>query len=185
MIKLSIENGIEVIALPGPTASILALVISGLPTGKFIFEGFLPSKKKERLERLDKLINEERTIILYESPHRLNNLLEDMLLILGDREIAVARELTKKYEEIFRGYISGAIEKFKNNTPKGEFVLVVKGISADLVEDISEDVWNDMTVKEHIILYIEQGFDKKEAVKRVSKERGISKKEVYKESIDI
>lgn len=185
MIKMAVENGIEVIALPGPTASILALVISGLPTGKFVFEGFLPSKKKDRIQRLEKLVNEERTIIFYESPHRLCKLLEDMQQVLGNREIAVARELTKKYEEIFRGYLNNAIDKFKSNTPRGEFVIVVRGISEELVDNIEKNEWNNISIKEHIILYITQGFDKKEAVKRVSKERGIPKKEVYKESIGI
>lgn len=185
IIKLAIENAIDVIALPGPTASILALVTSGLPTSRFVFEGFMASNKKERKERLEKLKIEERTIIFYESPHRLINLLEDMLQILGEREISVARELTKKYEEVFRGDISDALYKFKKNSPKGEFVVVVKGITLDFYEDTDNESWNDMTIKEHIILYMERGFDKKEAIKRVSKERNIPKKEVYKESIDI
>ncbi len=185
IIKLAIQNAIDVVALPGPTASILALVTSGLPTRKFVFEGFLPSNKKERREQLEKLKNEERTIIFYESPHRIDNLLEDMLKILGEREVAIARELTKKYEEIFRGNISGALDKFRKNSPKGEFVVVVKGISLESIEGLHDEAWNDMTIKEHIMLYMEQGFDKKEAIKRVSKERNIPKKEVYKESIDI
>ncbi|MGF7058420.1 16S rRNA (cytidine(1402)-2'-O)-methyltransferase [Brassicibacter mesophilus] len=185
IIKLAIENAIDVIALPGPTASILALVTSGLPTSRFVFEGFMASNKKERKERLEKLKIEERTIIFYESPHRLINLLEDMLQVLGEREISVARELTKKYEEVFRGDISDALYKFKKNSPKGEFVVVVKGITLDFYEDTDNESWNDMTIKEHIILYMERGFDKKEAIKRVSKERNIPKKEVYKESIDI
>lgn len=185
IIKLAIENAIDVIVLPGPTASILALVTSGLPTSRFVFEGFMPSNRKERKGRLEKLKSEERTIILYESPHRLINLLEDMLQILGDREISVARELTKKYEEIFRGDISSALNKFKKENPKGEFAVVVRGISSELSEDTYDEAWNDMTIKEHIILYMERGFDKKEAIKRVSKERNIPKKEVYKESIDI
>ena len=185
IIKQAIENAIDVIALPGPTASILALVTSGLPTGRFVFEGFMPSNKKERKERIERLKNEERTIIFYESPHRLTNLLEDMLQILGEREISVARELTKRYEEIFRGDISSALDKFKKDSPKGEFVVVVKGASFEVSEGIDDEAWNDMTIKEHIILYMGQGFDKKEAIKRVSKERNLPKKEVYKESIDI
>jgi len=183
LIRLAIENNIDVTALPGPTASILALVLSGLPTGKFIFEGFLPSNKKERRERLEKLKAEERTMILYESPHRIKALLEDMKEALGERELAVARELTKKYEEIVRGTVSECLDRFNKGDVKGEFVIIVKGNSQLGLEEENEYLWNDMSVKEHILLYITQGLDKKEAVKRVAVERNIPKRDVYKESI--
>jgi len=183
LIRLAIENNIDVTALPGPTASILALVLSGLPTGKFIFEGFLPSNKKERRERLEKLKAEERTMILYESPHRIKALLEDMKEALGERKLAVARELTKKYEEIVRGTVSECLDRFNKGDIKGEFVIIVKGNSQLGLEEENESLWNDMSVKEHILLYITQGLDKKEAVKRVAVERNIPKRDVYKESI--
>lgn len=183
LIKLAIHNEINMVALPGPTASILALILSGLSTDKFVFEGFLSSKKKERKDRLSKLKGEERTIIIYESPHRLKALLSDMEEILGDRQIAIARELTKKYEEVFRGTVRQAKEKFNREGVRGEFVVVVEGIS--LEENVGKELWKDISIKEHIILYIDQGLSKKEAVKRVAKERKMPKSEVYKESIDI
>ncbi|MFA5523200.1 MAG: 16S rRNA (cytidine(1402)-2'-O)-methyltransferase [Tissierellales bacterium] len=184
LIKLAIENAIQVIALPGPTASTLALVLSGLPTGKFVFEGFLPSSKKGRTEALQNIKNEKRTIILYESPYRVKALLEDMLDIFGERDIAVCRELTKKFEEIFRGSIGQSIEKFAQKDPKGEFVIIVKG--TDKVE-ISEELqeWADISIKDHLLKYINQGMTKKDAVKNVAEDRGLPKNEVYKESLDL
>lgn len=183
LIKLAIEHDIKVTALPGATASILALILSGLPTDKFIFEGFLSSNKKDRKERLRKILYEERTMIIYESPHRLLKTLNDMLEILGDRRISIARELTKRYEEIYRANISESINKFNNDTIRGEFVLVVEG-SKD-INNNEEESFLDLSIKEHIILYIEQGLTKKDAIKKVSKDRNIPKREVYKESLDI
>lgn len=180
IIKSSIENDIKMVALPGATASITALVISGLPTNKFVFEGFLPSKKKDRLEELERLKTEERTIILYEAPHRILELLEDMLEILGNRQISISRELTKIYEETFRGNIREGLDKFRVNKPRGEFVLVVKG--ADTIE---KDLFQDITIKEHIKSYMEEGLTKKDAVKKVAELRNISKNLVYRESLDI
>lgn len=185
LVKLAIDNGIDVIALPGATASITALVISGLSTEKFVFEGFLPSKQKERKKSLENIKMEERTIILYESPHRLCALLNDMYELLGERNVAVARELTKKYEDIFRGTISEAIEEYKQQAPRGEFVIVIQGMPPDAIKDIEEEVWSDMTIKDHIKIYIAQGIRKKDAVKRVAIERNIPKREVYKEGIGI
>lgn len=184
LIKLAIEHSIEVIALPGPTASILALVLSGLPTGKFVFEGFLPSNKKERKEALESMKGEKRTIILYESPYRIKALLEDMLEILGNRDIAICRELTKKYEEVFRGKIEEAIDKFIENEPKGEFVVVVKG-SDEAVDNTEPSKWDSLSIKEHLQIYINEGMSKKDAVKKVAEDRGLPKNEVYKESIEI
>lgn len=185
LVKLAIENNIDVVALPGATASILALVVSGLPTGKFVFEGFLSSKKKTRREELEKLKSEERTIIIYESPHRLLDLLKDMKDVLEDRRVAISRELTKKYEEVFRGTIDEALNRFQDDNPRGEFVVVIEGISLESLKTYEESMWDDMTIKEHLQLYIKQGFDKKEAVKMVAKERDIPKREVYKEGIGL
>lgn len=185
LIRQAIENDINVVGLPGATASILALVVSGLPTDKFVFEGFLSSKKKERKESLTELKREKRTIILYESPHRLKALLKDIVEVLGDREIAVVRELTKKYEEVFRGTVSEAIKKINKEGVRGEFVVVIKGAENDQIKDEEKELWLDISIKEHIILYINKGFSKKEAIKKVSVERGIPKREVYKEAIEI
>jgi len=184
LISLAIEEGVEVTALPGPTASILALVLSGLPTGKFVFEGFLPSSKKDRREALQNIMNEERTIILYESPYRVKALLQDMLDVFGERDIAVCRELTKKYEEVFRGSIGEAIDKFTQEDPKGEFIVIVKG--SDKIEDCSqEEEYNEMSIRDHLLKYIDEGMSKKDAVKKVADERGLSKNEVYKESLEL
>lgn len=184
LIRLAIENSLEVIALPGATASILALVLSGLPTRKFVFEGFLPSNKKERKEALLKLKNEERTMILYESPYRIKALLGDMLNIFGERGIAVCRELTKKYEEVFRGSIEESIDKFNEDDPKGEFVVIVNGTS-EVENNEQSQKWAYLSIKEHLIEYISEGMSKKDAVKKVSEDRKLPKNEVYKESIDI
>ncbi len=184
LIRLAIENGVRVVGLPGPSASLLALVISGLPTNRFVFEGFLPSNKKERRERLNKIRKEDRTIIFYEAPHRLINSLKDMNEILGDRKIAVARELTKRYEEIFRGTLKEAINKFQKDGIKGEFVLVIEGAKIE-DNEFDNNWWADITVKEHILFYINKGLGKKEAIKMVAKERNIPKRDVYKESLSL
>lgn len=179
LIREAILKKIEVIVLPGSTASITALLLSGFPTGKFVFEGFLPSNKKDRKKELERLKNEERTIILYEAPHRLMDLLKDMCEVLGNRRISISRELTKIHEETFRGTIEEGIEKYRENR-KGEFVIVVEGGKAE-----KEVPLLDIPIKEHIKLYMENGFSKKEAIKKVSKDRDIPKKQVYKESIDL
>ncbi|NLY76757.1 MAG: 16S rRNA (cytidine(1402)-2'-O)-methyltransferase [Tissierellia bacterium] len=180
IIRLCIEECIEVVALPGPTAFVLALVLSGLPTDRFVFEGFLPSKGKERKDRLNVLRNEKRTIIIYEAPHRIKHLLKDLLGSLGNRQISVSRELTKVYEETFRGCLLEAIEKFNLQEPKGEFVLVVEG-----AEDVEDTSFDDMSIKEHIKMYMDEGLSKKDSIKKVAKERNIPKNQVYREGIDL
>lgn len=180
IIKLCIEENIEIVALPGPTAFVLALVISGLSTESFVFEGFLPSKGKERKERLNRLKKETRTIILYEAPHRIISLLKDLLENLGNRKISISRELTKIYEETFRGTILEALEKFQRQKPKGEFVLVVEG-----ADNIDEKSFGHISIKEHIRMYMEQGLSKKDSIKKVAKERNIPKQQVYREGIEL
>lgn len=179
IIKRCIEENIELVALPGPTAFVLALVLSGLSTESFVFEGFLPSKGKERKDRLNKLKNETRTIILYEAPRRIISLLKDLLEALGNRKIAISRELTKIHEETFRGTIQEAIEKFESQNPKGEFVLVVEGT------DVEEQSFDHISIKEHIKMYMDEGLSKKESIKKVAKERNIPKSQVYREGIDL
>ncbi len=179
LIALAIEEDIRVIALPGPTASVTALILSGLPTGKFVFEGFLPSKKKDRIRELEKLKKEERTFILYESPHRLLDLLKSILDVLGNRKVSISRELTKVYEETFRGTILEAIERFESQGVKGEFVLIIEG------SKIEEEPILDITIEDHIRKYIEEGLTKKDAIKKVAEERNLPKNRVYKESLKI
>lgn len=178
LIRQAIDEGIEVIGLPGATASITALVISGLSTDKFIFEGFLSSKKGDRKKELEKIKEYRKTTIIYEAPHRLINLLEDMRDILGNRKISISRELTKKYEETFRGTVAEALEKFKTLGVKGEFVLIVEG-------NHEEDEIEEIDIHQLLNQYINEGFTKKEAVKRVSEETGIAKNLVYKESLKL
>lgn len=177
LIKLAIENDIEVIVLPGPTASISALVVSGLSTEKFSFEGFLPPKKKERKLRLEEIKDERRTLIIYESPHRILGSLEDMLEVLGNRKLAVARELTKLHEEVFRGSVQEAIERFSSGPVKGEFVLVVEG---NMEEERVE-----VDIEEELLKYINQGLSKKESVKRVAKEFNLARNKVYQRSLKL
>lgn len=180
IISLAIDEGIDVVALPGATASITALVISGLPTDKFVFEGFLPSKKNDRIKELERLKTETRTIILYESPYRVVNLLEDMKKVFGNRKISISRELTKIYEETFRGTIDEGLNKFMEEKPRGEFILIVDG--GDLIET---DPYENISIKEHLKSYIDDGLTKKDAVKKVADLRDIPKNLVYKESIEI
>lgn len=173
------EAGIPLTSLPGPAACITALTISGLPTRRFGFEAFLPADKKERQWILEELKKETRTIIVYEAPHHLVRTLSELAAALGERNITVCRELTKRYEEAFRTTFSGALEFYKENEPKGECVVVIEGKSFDQVNREKQQEFEEMTVEEHMELYLSQGMDKKEAMKRVAKDRGISKREVY------
>lgn len=177
IIKMAIEEGIEVVGLPGPSASITALVVSGLSTDKFVFEGFMPSKKRDRVKALEVLAKEKRTIIFYESPHRLIDTLNDMLEKLGNRKIAIVRELTKLHEEIYRGDFIGAISKFESTPIKGEFVIIVEGNTE--VQEITVDIQKEL--KKHI----ENGMTKKDAIKKVVEEFNIPKNEVYTASLKL
>lgn len=179
IIKLAIESGIELIVLPGATASITALVLSGLPTDKFIFEGFLSSKKRDRIEELEGIKSNEYTTIIYESPYRVVDCLEDMLQVLGDRQISVSREITKKYEETIRGKVSQVLEGLDRKNIKGEFVIVIEGNK----EPVDENV--DLDVEELLLAYISQGYSKKEAVKKVSQKYEIPRNIVYQKSIQL
>ncbi|WP_077369407.1 16S rRNA (cytidine(1402)-2'-O)-methyltransferase [Anaerosalibacter sp. Marseille-P3206] len=179
LIGLAIAEDIHVVALPGATASITALILSGLPTRKFVFEGFLSSNKKERISELERLRGETRTIILYEAPHRLMYLLKDMKEVLGNRNISISRELTKVYEETFRGTIEEAILAFKDNR-RGEFVIIIEG---GKIEEVNP--YENISIKEHIKAYLEEGMTKKDAVKKVASDRNLAKNIVYKESIDL
>lgn len=178
LIKLAIEEGIEVVVLPGATALITALVASGLPTRRFTFEGFLSSKKKERTDRLNTLKSIDHTLIIYESPHRLKDCLKDMLETLGNRNIAVIRELTKVYEEVFRSNIEDAINKFEETPPRGEFVLIIEGKSEETQE-------TEIDIKAELHKYLQEGFTKKASVKIVTEKYNLPKNEVYKKSLDL
>ncbi len=171
--------GIEVTSLPGASAFVTALTISGRPTRRFCFEAFLPYDKKERLEVLEELKTETRTILLYEAPHKLKKTLKDLYEVLGDREISLCKELTKKHETNFRTTLAGAIAYYEQEEPKGEFVLVIDGISRAVLKEDEMQGFLSMTIEEHMEQYLSQGMDKKEAMKKVAKDRGVSKRDIY------
>lgn len=182
IIRQAIENNIEVEVLPGATASITALVGSGLNTSKFVFEGFLDRDKKIRRERLEEIKEEDRTIIFYESPHRIKDTLKDILKIFGNRKIAVNRELTKKYQEVIRTDIESVVDIFSEKEIKGEFVLIVEGFSG---EKTIKDNYESLSNREYVITLIENGLSKKDAIKTVCKERKLKKDVVYKQVLDL
>ena len=182
IIKQAIENNIEIEVLPGATASITALVGSGLETAKFAFEGFLDRDKKVRRNQLEELKEESRTIIFYESPHRLKDTLKDMLKVLGNRRIAVNREITKKYQEIIREDIETVINIFNEREVKGEFVLIVEGFKG---EKTVQNSYDDLNEREYVLALMERGMDKKDAIKTVCKDRKLKKDVVYKQVLDL
>ncbi|MCI9174222.1 MAG: 16S rRNA (cytidine(1402)-2'-O)-methyltransferase [Lachnospiraceae bacterium] len=179
LVRICQESGIGVTSLPGAAACITALTMSGLPARRFAFEAFLPREKKERERILASLKNETRTIILYEAPHHLRKTLEELYETLGDRGIALCRELTKKYETVFPTSISGAMAYYEKEEPRGEFVLVIQGKSFQEIQKEQQESWESLTLEEHMAHYENQGISRKEAMKLVAKDRGISKREVY------
>ena len=179
LVRICYEEGIEVTSLPGPAACITALTMSGLPTRRFAFEAFLPRDKKERALVLEQLKNETRTIILYEAPHHLVKTLEELQGVLGNRKIAVCRELTKRYEEKTLSTIEDMLKFYKENEPRGEYVIVLEGKSFEEIAEEEKKSWETMTLEEHMAVYENQGIDHKEAMKLVAKDRGISKRDVY------
>ena len=181
LVKMCYEAGIEVTSLPGAAACITALTLSGLSTRRFCFEAFLPTDKKEKQEVLKELVNETRTIIMYEAPHRLVKTLQELLDNLGDRRITVCRELTKRYETAFVTTIAEALSHYEENDPKGECVLVIEGRSREELRQEEVSKWEEMSIEEHMDHYLNQGIDKKEAMKKVAKDRGISKRDVYQQ----
>ncbi len=179
LVRICYEEGIEVTSLPGPAACITALTMSGLPTRRFAFEAFLPKEKKERAAILRELKNETRTIILYEAPHRLTKTLQELLEALGDRRISVCRELTKRYEEKTITTISESLAYYTENEPRGEYVLVVEGKTLGEVAREEQASWERMSLEEHMALYEEKGTPRKEAMRLVARDRGLSRREVY------
>ena len=179
IVALCAEQNIPVLSIPGACAGIVALTLSGLPTGRFCFEGFLSANKGERRERLGELENEKRTMIFHEAPHKLKATLEDMKNTFGeDRRISLCRELTKKNEEVLRLTIGSAVEYYENNAPRGEYVLIVEGTTAKAK---NENFFENMSIEEHVNFYISNGLSKMDAIKSCAKDRGVHKNVVYKE----
>ncbi len=185
LVRQCIEAGIKVTPVPGAAACINALIMSGMPTRRFCFEAFLPSDKKEKADVLEQLKAEQRTIIIYEAPHRLLRTLTELESALGGmRKIAVCKELTKRHETVYRDTISGALGYYTANEPKGEYVLVIEGRSQKELLEEKRAAWDDMSIEEHFNMYVARGMDKKDAMKLVAKDRGVSKRDIYNALLD-
>lgn len=179
LVRICYEEGIEVTALPGASACVTALTLSGLPARRFSFEAFLPREKKERAAVLKELASDTRTLVIYEAPHHLVQTLKDLLEMLGERDIAVCRELTKVHETVWRTSFSEAISRYEAEGVRGECVIVIEGRDPGKAEEESQARWREMPLNEHMEQYLQQGMSRKDAMKAVAKDRGISKREVY------
>ena len=185
LVRQAVDAGIRVESIPGPAAFVTALTLSALPTRRFVFEAFLPtekSNKKERTAILQSLAGEERTILLYEAPHHLLKTLEDLRDAFGEnRKLSLARELTKKHEEVLYTALEEAIRTYREEEPRGEYVLVLEGLSREKRERAAQEKWLSVSLSEHFQNYVQEGYTEKEAIKLVAKDRGLGKREVYKE----
>lgn len=179
LVQMCHENGVPVTSLPGAAACITALTLSGLSTRRFCFEGFLPADKKEKRAVLEELKSESRTMILYEAPHHLVKTLEELYEVLGQRKITLCRELTKKFETVMPTTLEGALEFYKTEEPRGEYVLVLEGKSQEQKRREEIASWESMSIEEHMAYYEQQGMDNKTAMKQVAKDRGVGKREIY------
>lgn len=179
LVRMCQESGIKVTALPGACACVTALTISGMPTRRFCFEAFLPTEKKERRAVLEELLEETRTTIIYEAPHRLLKTLQELLEVLGNRRITICRELTKKHEETFVTTLQDAAAYYGQKEPRGEYVLVMEGRSRASIEEEKQQSFQEISLQEHMRMYEDQGLDRKEAMKQVARDRGVGKREIY------
>lgn len=179
LVRMCHEEGIKVTSLPGACACITALTLSGLSTRRFCFEGFLPADKKEREQMVENLINETRTIIMYEAPHHLIKTLKELHNALGNRAITLCRELTKKFETIEKTTFEDALKKYELEDPRGEYVVVIEGRKQEDIKREKEEQWQQMSMEDHMQFYEQKGVDRKEAMKLVAKDRGITKRDVY------
>ena len=185
LVQMCYEAGVPVTSLPGAAACITALTLSGLSTRRFAFEAFLPSDKKERQQVLEELKNDTRTVICYEAPHRLVKTLKELLEALGNRRITICRELTKKHETAWQTHIAEACEYYQENAPKGECVLVIEGRSREELKAEEQEQWEQMPVEAHVEHYESQGMDHKSAMKQVAKDRGVSKRDIYRMLLEL
>lgn len=179
LVRMCLEQGITVTSLPGPAACITALTLSGLPTRRFCFEGFLPAEKKEKAAILQELARETRTMILYEAPHHLVRTLEELYQTLGQRRITLCRELTKRFETVMPTTLQEALSFYQQEEPRGEYVLVIEGKSPEQKRQEDIAVWEELSIEEHMEHYRQQGLDEKAAMKQVAKDRGVGKREIY------
>ena len=179
LVRLALEAGITVTSAPGCVAGVTALIISGQVTRRFIFEGFLPSNKKEKAEVLARLKDETRTVILYEAPHRLIKTLESLYEAVGDRDITITKELTKKHEKVIKTSLGKALVLYEEEEPRGEYVLVLAGRDEKEIKEELQESWASLSIQEHMELYVSKGMDEKSAMKQVAKDRGVSKRDIY------
>ncbi len=183
LVRQAYAAGIEVTSLPGACAAVTALTLSGLPTRRFCFEAFLPTDKKERQQVLSVLKEETRTIIIYEAPHRLSKTLQELCEALGDRNVTIIKELTKKHETVLQTTLSEAVTIYEAMEPKGEYVLVLEGKTFAEIIANEQEKWGALDLEEHMKIYLEQGYNKKESMKFVAKDRGMSKRDIYQQLI--
>ncbi|MCI8613518.1 16S rRNA (cytidine(1402)-2'-O)-methyltransferase [Parablautia intestinalis] len=179
LVEKCLKERIPVTSLPGCCALITALTLSGISARRFCFEGFLPGEKKERRFVLDELGRETRTIILYEAPHHLKRTLGELYDVLGERRITLCRELTKRFETVFPTSIEQAVAYYEKEEPRGEYVLVIEGLDRNKLKLDEQTKWEEISIREHMRIYEDKGIDRKEAMKKVAADRGISKREVY------
>jgi 16S rRNA (cytidine1402-2'-O)-methyltransferase len=177
LVRMAIDEGISVVPIPGANAALSALIVSGLPTNKFRFVGFLPRDKKRMRDVLEQLMKDEDTLLLYESPHRLPVTLEIILDVLGDRRVALVRELTKKFEEVARGQLSETSQFLKEHPPKGEYCILIEGLTNS--NDSKNSWWKQLTIAEHVVHYEAEQLPRKEAMKKAAMDRGVSKRDIY------
>ncbi len=179
LVAMCYEEGYNVSAIPGATASVVALTSSGQKTRRFAFEAFLPKEKKERRRVLEEMERETRTLIVYEAPHRLKETLKELLQVLGNRDITICRELTKKFEEHRKTTLEDACAYYETNDPRGEYVLIIAGKTKEEVAAEETARWEELSIEEHLQQYLDEGMDKKDAMKAVAKDRGVSKRDIY------
>ena len=184
LVRMCLDAGIEVTSLPGPAACVTALTMSGLSARRFCFEGFLPTDKKERNQVLERLKNETRTTVMYEAPHRLVRTMEILEEVLGDRRIVFCKELTKKHERRMEMTCREALACFEKEEPRGEFVLVIEGQDPEVLLEEERSSWEQMSIEEHMEVYTDQGMNRKEAMKAVAADRGVSKWDIYQALLD-
>ncbi|MCD8249467.1 MAG: 16S rRNA (cytidine(1402)-2'-O)-methyltransferase [Lachnospiraceae bacterium] len=179
LVRMCREAGICVTSLPGACVCVTALTLSGLSTRRFCFEGFLPTDKKERREVMEELAQETRTMLLYEAPHRLVKTLQELRGTLGNRKLTLCKELTKKHETAFQTTLDGALQYYEENEPRGEYVLVLEGRSRRQMQEERQEAMRERPLEEHMRFYEEQGMDRREAMRQVAKDRGVSKRDIY------
>lgn len=180
LVRLCYERNVPVTVLPGASAAVTALVLSGLDTRRFVFEGFLPADKKQRRAVLESIAKEYRTMVFYEAPHRLLDTLKELGDVVGmDRQAALIREMTKKFEQAHRGTLQSQLEYFQETPPRGEFAIVIAGLSLETQRKQEMEDWADVPIEEHMKRYTDTGMNPKEAMKRVAKDRGVGKREIY------